>query len=156
MTTFTVHTYVFWRVLTHLLSSDLFWPTEFRQNARARNLYSKAEPPIPVPFLSVSWTKTKTTLREEYQLPLTKAKVLYLSKKSIMFSHMDPSKEGSTAITTETVIQSQTKNQINVDVRWDPKYVRTCPGMLKTFALVRLSKLKSAYLCICLSICLSD
>ena len=57
-----------------------------------------------------------------------------------MFSHMDPSKEGSSAITTEAVIQSQTKNEINVNVRWDPKYVRTYPGILKTFALVRLSK----------------
>ena len=63
-----------------------------------------------------------------------------------MFSHMDPSKEGSSAITTEAVIQSQTKNEINVNVRWDPKYVRTYPGILKTFALVRLSKLKSAYM----------
>ena len=69
---------------------------------------------------------------------------------------MDPSKEGSSAITTETVIQSQTKNQINVDVRWDPKYVRTYPGILKTFALVRLSKLKSDYVFVCSSVCLSS
>ena len=69
---------------------------------------------------------------------------------------MDPSKEGSSAITTEAVIQSQTKNEINVNVRWDPKYVRTYPGILKTFALVRLSKLKSAYVFFYPSVCLSS
>ena len=61
--------------------SDLFWRTEFRQNTRARNLYSKAEPPVP--FLSVSWTKTKTTLKEEYHSQVIKAKVPYFSKKKL-------------------------------------------------------------------------
>ena len=49
-----------------------------------------------------------------------------------MFSHIDPSKEGSSAITAETVIQSQTQTPI----QWDPTYIKSLPGVLKICSMV--------------------
>ena len=51
-----------------------------------------------------------------------------------MFSHIDPSKEGSSAITAETVIQSQ--NQIQTTIQWDPTYIKSLPGVLKICSMV--------------------
>ena len=53
-----------------------------------------------------------------------------------MFSHIDPSKEGSSAITAETVIQSQ--NQTQTPIQWDPTYIKSLPGVLKICSLVSL------------------
>ena len=51
-----------------------------------------------------------------------------------MFSHIDPSKEGSSAITAETVIQSQ--NQTPTPIQWDPTYIKFLPGVLKICSMV--------------------
>ena len=51
-----------------------------------------------------------------------------------MFSHIDPSKEGSSAITAETVIQSQ--NQTQTPIQWDPTYIKSLPGILKICSMV--------------------
>ena len=52
----------------------------------------------------------------------------------VMFSHIDPSKEGSSAITAETVIQSQ--NQTQTPIQWDPTYIKSLPGVLKICSMV--------------------
>ena len=52
----------------------------------------------------------------------------------VMFSHIDPSKEGSSAITAETVIQSQ--NQTPTPIQWDPTYIKSLPGILKICSMV--------------------
>ena len=52
----------------------------------------------------------------------------------VMFSHIDPSKEGSSAITAETVIQSQ--NQTPTPIQWDPTYIKSLPGVLKICSMV--------------------
>jgi len=51
-----------------------------------------------------------------------------------MFSHIDPSKEGSSAITAETVIQSQ--NQTPTPIQWDPTYIKSLPGVLKICSMI--------------------
>ena len=51
-----------------------------------------------------------------------------------MFSHIDPSKEGSSAITAETVVQSQ--NQTPTPIQWDPTYIKSLPGVLKICSMV--------------------
>ena len=58
----------------------------------------------------------------------------YLHDWTVMFSHIDPSKEGSSAITAETVIQSQ--NQTQTPIQWDPTYIKSLPGVLKICSMV--------------------
>ena len=62
-----------------------------------------------------------------------------------MFSHIDPSKEGSSAITSETVIQSQSQTNIQ-SIHWDPSYIKSLPGKLKISAVVSIIDYLCTYL----------
>merc|ERR1712083_146584 len=52
-----------------------------------------------------------------------------------MFSHIDPSKEGGSAVTSDTVNQSQSQTNIQ-SIHWDPSYIKSLPGKLKISAVV--------------------